>query len=108
MATPIIMPLKTGAKPRGRKPIRFPLGEVLATPRALEALTAAGLTLDEMLDRHRAGDWGDISAAQRRVNDSGVASFCHLASAYLLPDGQRLTVFTRGDRTHTLVHLAPH
>ncbi len=107
MATPIIMPLKT-AKPRGRKPARFPLGEVLATPRALEALNAARITLDELLDRHLAGDWGDISPAQRRVNDAGISAFCNLASAYVLPDGQRLTIFTRGDRTHTLVHLAPH
>jgi hypothetical protein len=83
------------------------LGEVLATPRALEALTAAGRTLEELLERHLAGDWGDISGAQRRVNDAGIAAFSNLASAYLLPDGQRITIFTRGDRTHTLVHLAP-
>lgn len=101
------MPLKSGVIPRGGKPSRFPLGEVLATPRALEALAAVGCTLEEMLDRHRTGDWGDISPAQRRVNDEGIASFSNLASAYPLPDGQRLTIFTRGDRTHTLVHLAP-
>ena len=79
----------------------------MATPRAIEAVGGLGCSLDELLDRHAGGDWGDVSPAQRRLNDAGIDADCNLSSAYLLPDGQRVTIFTRGDRTHTLVHLAP-
>ncbi len=89
-------------------PTRFQLGQVVATPRALETLEAAGQTLDEVLSRHQSGDWGDASPPQRELNDQGVSSERNLISTYTLATGDRLTVFTRGDRTHTLVHLAPH
>lgn len=91
----------------GSAATRFPLGEVLATARALDALREADLTLDEVLARHQAGEWGDVSAAQRQVNEEGTAGDGNLVTVVALLDGQQLTIFTRGDRTHTLVHVAP-
>lgn len=36
----------------------FPLGRVLATPGALDALGASGETADMLLSRHAHEDWG--------------------------------------------------
>jgi hypothetical protein len=74
----------------------------------LATLEAAGQTLGEILSRHQVGDWGDIPSAQRELNELGISGDRNLISTYALSTGERLTVFTRGDRMHTLVHLAPH
>ena len=39
---------------------KFSLGRLVATPGALTAITAAGHTPTEFLDRHSQGDWGDL------------------------------------------------
>ena len=41
---------------------RFPLGQIVATPGALEALEASGETPHKFLARHAAGDWGLVDA----------------------------------------------
>jgi len=38
----------------------FPLGQVVATPGALEALEEAGVAVGTLLARHAVGDWGDL------------------------------------------------
>lgn len=101
------MQTTTGAPPQEGISPRLPLGEVLATARVAEALEAAGASLDAYLARHQEGDWGDVSAMQRQLNEEGFDGQGNVTSVYALPDGQRLTIFTRGDRLHTLVHLAP-
>ena len=85
----------------------FQLGEVIVTPRASQALAESDQSLDELLARHRSGDWGDVSAAERRLNDEGVAKRFNLVSNYRTRCGDRLTVVTRADRGSTFVHLAP-
>lgn len=44
------------------RPPRFPLGQVVATPGALEALEAAGQDPMAFVARHHAGDWGELGA----------------------------------------------
>lgn len=39
---------------------KFSLGQTVATPGALDALSAAGQTPMDLLRRHIAGDWGDL------------------------------------------------
>jgi len=39
----------------------FPLGHVVVTPGALQALAQAGLLPMEFVRRHQSGDWGEIS-----------------------------------------------
>jgi hypothetical protein len=39
----------------------FQLGQLVATPGALAAMTAAGQDPAEFLARHRNGDWGEVS-----------------------------------------------
>ncbi len=48
---------------------RFSLGQVVATPGALEALEDAGQLPEEFLRRHVAGDWGDVDERPRPARE---------------------------------------
>lgn len=39
---------------------RLPLGQLTATPGALERAAACGTDIAALLARHEAGDWGDL------------------------------------------------
>ena len=41
--------------------MKFPLGQVVATPGAFAALEASGDSLFTYLARHQSGDWGDLT-----------------------------------------------
>ena len=86
--------------------MRLELGRVVVTPRASEALQAGGLKLEDLLNRHRSRDWGNVSDEVAKVNELAVENRFALVSAYDTPTGERVTVFTRPDRSHTLVHVA--
>ncbi len=86
--------------------MKFQLGEVVVTPRASQALAASAQTLDELLARHQSGDWGEVTAAERQLNDEGIDQRFNLVSNYRTCRGERLTVVTRADRGSTFVHLA--
>ena len=85
--------------------MRFELGEIVVTPAASAALAASGQRLEDLLDRHQRGDWGDVSPQVREVNERGVAAQYNLQSTYPLADGRRLVVVTTRDRSATMVHL---
>ena len=40
----------------------FPLGQIVATPGALEALEASQQSPTEFLERHSKGNWGELPA----------------------------------------------
>ena len=48
---------------------KFSLGHTVATPGALIAITAAGHTPTEFLDRHIQGDWGELDEEDRCENE---------------------------------------
>lgn len=84
---------------------RFPLGQMVATPGALDALLRVNATPLMFLARHLRGDWGDLSAADRRANDAAIADGTRILSAYTLADGGRIWVITEADRSSTCVLL---
>jgi len=84
----------------------FPLGLVAATPAALAALERAGAELQQILNRHLTGDWGDISAEDRAENDFALREGLRLLSAYRLSSGARIWVITEADRSVTTLLLA--
>lgn len=86
---------------------KFPLGQIVVTPRAAEVLRAAGQTSDALLARHQAGDWGDVDEHERALNEAGIDQRFNLVSNYLMPQGERLTIVTQADRSYTLIHLGP-
>jgi hypothetical protein len=54
-----------------KKPL-FPLGQVVGTPGALEALEQANKGPLDVLSRHVTGDWGDLEEEDKTENDLGV------------------------------------
>lgn len=73
---------------------KFALGQIVATPDALEALTKAGQTPHEFLSRHHRGDWGDVCAEDATLNDEALKDGSRLLSAYTLKTGEKLWIIT--------------
>jgi hypothetical protein len=84
---------------------RFPLGQVVSTPGALDALLMAGQTPAAFLRRHLAGDWGEVDDHDRRENERSLADGCRLLSAYTLATGEKLWLITEADRSSTTILL---
>ena len=85
---------------------KFELGEVVVTPKVYDVLRACGQNPEDLLIRHQSGDWWDISPEERSFNEQGISQKLSITSTYCTTTGQRVTVFTRGDRTYTFVHVA--
>ncbi len=84
---------------------RFSLGQCVATPGALAALTRTGENAVHFLARHQAGDWGELCAEDAHANDLALRKGYRLLSAYTLADGTRLWVITEADRSSTCLLL---
>jgi hypothetical protein len=85
---------------------RFQLGQVVATPGALEALERAGTTPLRLLGRHETGDWGDLSDDDIAENEFSLKEGFRLLSAYKLPvTGEKIWVITEADRSVTTLLL---
>ena len=79
----------------------FPLGQIVATPGALEALEQAGQAAHEFLTKHAHGEWGELSDEDWRENNFAVTRPLRLLSAYRTRLGERLWVITEADRSVT-------
>jgi hypothetical protein len=84
---------------------RFPLGQIVATPGALSALTEAGDSPTSFLQRHVVGDWGELEEEDRQENERSVSAGCRLLSAYATSTGIRIWVITEADRSATTLLL---
>ena len=89
---------------------RFRLGQTVATPAALEAIQQARQSPAEFLDRHVRGDWGNLSADDRALNDEAVHDGSRILSAYVTRAGEKIWVITeatddRGHRSATTILL---
>jgi hypothetical protein len=76
-----------------KKPL-FDLGQVLATPSALEALQDAGQQPHEFLIRHLTGDWGDLDQEDKALNDAALIDGSRILSAYQTTKGERMWIIT--------------
>jgi hypothetical protein len=94
----------TGNSTPSRQPL-FHLGRAVITPEAKEALTAAQQSPFTFLRRHVTGDWGDVSAADRRANIQALSDESRLLSAYTLVTEVRIWVITEADRSVTTILL---
>ncbi len=83
----------------------FRLGQIVATPGALEALGSAGISAGELLARHAVGDWGDLTVEDARENDFSVEHGLRILSSYPLPTGAKLWIITESDRSATTLLL---
>jgi hypothetical protein len=85
--------------------MKFQPGQIVATPGALEAFEASGESPLAFLERHLAGDWGELSPEDIRENELSLQHGWRLLSAYRLSTGVKVWVITEADRSVTTVLL---
>ena len=83
----------------------FHLGQVMATPGALDAFSEAGEQPFDYLARHASGDWGDLDEQDRKENEYSVLHSLRILSAYTLRNGTRIWLLTEADRSATTLLL---
>lgn len=86
------------------KPL-FPMGQVVATPGALEALTEAQTAPSELLRRHSSGDWGEVPPEDARENSRSLKHGWRVLSSYPLSTGAKVWVITEASREVTTLLL---
>ena len=84
---------------------QFGLGQVVATPGAIEAMEKSGEMPFTFLIRHMAGDWGDVPKEDWQANNLATEHGERLLSAYKTKDGTKLWVITEWDRSVTTLLL---
>lgn len=90
----------------------FSLGQCVATPGALEALQAAGVSPLDLLARHALGDWGDLSQDDLEANNQALVDGSRILSAYVLPgQDQKVWIITEavgddGQRASSCILMA--
>jgi hypothetical protein len=80
----------------------FPVGQVVATPGAVEAMERLCVSPAALLRRHMAGDWGDIDPDDRGLNEAAVADGTRILSVYGTADDP-LWVITEAGRSVTTI-----
>ena len=83
----------------------FPLGQIVATSGAREALEASHQTPFDFLARHARGDWGELSADDIAENEFSLKNGLRLLSSYVTATGRKLWVITEADRALTTLLL---
>jgi hypothetical protein len=89
---------------------RFPLGQIVATPAALEVLQESGQAPDYFLARHASADWGQVDAEDWKLNDEALKDGSRILSAYSTLKGKKIWVITeavgdQGKRAATTILL---
>jgi hypothetical protein len=84
---------------------KFRLGQVVATPGALRALEEAGQSPAFFLEKHVAGDWGEVCDEDKLANDQALVNGERLLSAYRTLQGVKIWVITEADRSSTCAML---
>ena len=71
-----------------------PLGQIVATPGALDALAATNTAPAALLRHHASGDWGDLDPEDRAANTQALRDGSRLLSAYHLAADVTLWIIT--------------
>jgi len=83
----------------------FNLGQVVATPGALQALEDSEQTAIEFLNRHVSGDWGELDEEDRKENELSLKEGFRILSPYHLRKGKKIWIITEADRSVTTLLL---
>lgn len=82
---------------------KFPLGQVIATPNALDHLTQDDVMSG--LRRHVVGDWGEMDDEDWQANETALTESSRLLSVYCSGSGLKFWIITEADRSATTVLL---
>ena len=90
--------------------VKFPLGQIVATPGALEALQQSGEAPAAFIARHVGGDWGLICDEDKQLNNDALIDGSRLLSAYRTSTGTKIWIITeatddQGNRASTCLCL---
>ena len=77
----------------------FRLGRIVATPNALAQLTQEDIL--HAIQRHQAGDWGEVDEHDQQANDHALTDGGRLFSVYCSASGIKFWVITESDRSAT-------
>jgi hypothetical protein len=80
-----------------------PLGRVVITAGAAKVLGQRDVAIG--LARHRIGDWGDVSADDKLLNDQARQEGDRLLSSYKTSKGTVFWIITEADRSCTTILL---
>jgi hypothetical protein len=90
---------------------KFRLGEVVATPGAIEALKEADQSPQHFLDLHVSGAWGDLDNEDRKANDAAIAHEGdpdrqqRVFSSYRTATNVKIWIITEWNRSVTTILL---
>jgi len=83
---------------------KFPLGQVVTTPGAMQVLGLHDVTPWSLLGRHITGDWGDVPPEDAQENEFSLQTGFRILSSY--PVGtERVWIITEADRSITTLLL---
>lgn len=85
--------------------LQFPLGQIVATPGALEVLDLAAVNAWDLLRRHQRGDWGNVPPEDAEENTRSVANGWRILSSYRVSEDHRIWIITEADRSVTTLLL---
>jgi hypothetical protein len=82
---------------------KFRLRHIVSTPNALSQLTEEDILMG--IQRHQAGDWGDLDADDKAANDQALIQRTRILSAYCAANGTRFWIITEVSRLTTTILL---
>ena len=82
---------------------KFRLGHIVSTPNALSQLTQDDILMG--IQRHQAGDWGEVDEHDRQENELSLKQGFRLLSVYRAANGVKFWIITEADRSATTVLL---
>jgi len=83
----------------------FTLGQIVATPGAIDLLERTSSDALDFLIRHQQGDWGSVSPDDAEENLSSIEHGNRILSSYYLNATERLWIITEADRSVTTLLL---
>ena len=83
----------------------FHLGDVVATPAALNALQSCNVSPAQLLQLHVSGNWGSVCEEDAQANDAAVNNGDRILSSYRIGEYTRVWVITEWDRSVTTILL---
>ncbi len=81
----------------------FPIGRLVSTPAALDAITP--VEMEFALNRHIVGDWGEVDEDDRQANDESLLTGLRLLSVYSTRSSEAFWIITEADRSSTYILL---
>jgi hypothetical protein len=83
----------------------FDLGQIVATPGALNALRCSSQSPGEFLTKHARGEWGELDDHDTEANQTALREGGRILSSYKTRLGDVIWVISEADRSSTCILL---